>query len=241
MIPATTHPVLVFDLDGTLVESDRDLARAANRLLDEWGRPALPLDRVRSFVGDGARKLVERCFEATGGLPGSLDHLTETFVALYEENIADDTVPFDGVQETLTALKEAGHRLAVCTNKPAAPTHRLLAALNLTEFFEAVVGGDSLPVRKPDPRHILGLLDQMAVPPAAAVMIGDSGNDIHAGRDAGLKTILVTFGYCRTSLDDLPADAQVDHFGEIPAVLARFAHGGDDTDAKPLDRPAPAP
>ncbi|WP_259781019.1 phosphoglycolate phosphatase [Aestuariispira ectoiniformans] len=239
--PMTFRHTLVFDLDGTLIESDRDLARAANRLLAERDRPALTLDRVRSFVGDGARKLVERCFEATGGLPASLDDLTARFIALYEENIADETTAFDGVHETLTALRAKGHRLAVCTNKPETATRRLLDILGLADYFEDLVGGDSLPVRKPDPGHILALLDRMQVSPKDAVMVGDSGNDIFAGRDAGLKTILVTFGYCRTPHEKLPADAMVDHFSQIPDILAQFSQPHRKAGTNALDSAAPAP
>lgn len=232
---------LVFDLDGTLIESDRDLAKAANRLLKSWDRPSLSLAQVRGFVGDGARKLVERCFDATGGCPDELDSLTRQYVAIYEANIADETKPFDGVHETLAALRQAGHRLAVCTNKPEGPTHRLLTALDMASYFEDIVGGDSLPMRKPDPGHILGLLDRMQVAPKDAVMIGDSGNDILAGKSAGLKTILVTFGYCRTPLEHLPADATIDAFPEIPAAIARLPQATDKPNTNPLDRSAPRP
>lgn len=232
---------LVFDLDGTLIDSAPDLAGAANRLLQELGRPQLPADRICSFVGDGAAKLVERCMVAGGGLLGPLDELTRRFITLYQENIADQTTVFGGVVETLAQLRQTGYRLAICTNKPEAPTHRLLKALELDGFFTHVVGGDSMPVRKPDPGHILGLLARMDACPANAVMIGDSGNDVFAGRDAGLMTILVTFGYCHTPIDQLPADARADHFTEIPDILAGFEEAYTDGDSIALDSPAATP
>ncbi len=152
---------IVFDLDGTLVDTALDLGGALNRLLAEYSRPAVTLNDIRHMVGDGAAKLVERGFLATGGLPLPLPDMTKRFIELYGAGIADESVTFPGVVETLERCSDAGIGLGVCTNKPLGLTRALLDKLDLSRFFAAVAGGDG-PVRKPDPRHILGVLETAA-------------------------------------------------------------------------------
>ena len=222
---SATLSAALFDLDGTLVETAPDLCRAVNHALTSFGRPSLKVAQVRHMVGDGARALLERGLLASGGLPP--EHSVEQLVAImlehYWRHIADESRPFAGVQETLGALTAQGFVLAVCTNKPLRFTERLLRALDLDRHFKAVLAGDSLPVKKPDPGHVLGTLAAIGARPASAAMIGDSANDIRAGRGAGTRTIAVSFGYSATPVGELGADCVIDRFDELPDALARLA------------------
>lgn len=214
----TPGPVtMVFDLDGTLVDSAPDMHAAANRTLAKAGRPEITIGQTRQFIGDGVRRFVERAFSATGpDLDDTgLDAEEATFLADYEAHASDLTRPYDGVMETLTVLRNAGHRLAVCTNKPQSASERLLTDLGLAGFFELVGGGDRYPVRKPDPGHLLGLLAELEVEPEAAVMIGDNENDAETARAAGVYFVLFSYGYARSPLAEIPADDRLDGFAEL--------------------------
>lgn len=213
-------PELVFDLDGTLIDSAPDLHACLNRLLGSEGRRLLELAEVVSMVGDGVQVLVRRAYEATGGVPDNIEVCFKRFRALYGGALADKTTPYPGVVETLELLREAGHRMAVCTNKPYGATMEVMGALGIAKFFSAVAGGDSLPVRKPDPGHLLGLLEMMGSAPGHAVMIGDSQNDIRVAINAGVRSIAVSYGYRKQPVEELGADIIVDSFAEIPEALA---------------------
>lgn len=215
-----TDKTLIFDLDGTLIDSAPDLANALNQLLGDYDLAPLTLSDVRQMIGDGAWKLVERGFEARNiELPDSLDTLVKRFIIHYEKAIAVDTVLFPGVIETLKKLKAAGHTLGVCTNKPYAPTKALLDIFDISQYMDGVVGGDSLPFKKPDGRHITQLLDDMGRPHDTAIMVGDSQNDVYAARDANIPVIFMTFGYTRISAAELKPNATLGDFSEIPAVI----------------------
>ncbi len=212
---------IVFDLDGTLIDSLPDIVAAANRLLAAEGRAPLAPDDVRPMIGDGAGRLVERVFAARGGLPGpSLDPYLARFVAEYEPRSAELTRPFPGVAATLGQLRRQGCRLGLATNKPSRATREVLAAFDLTDLFEAVVGGDEAPALKPDPRHVSAVLDLLGTPPDAAAFVGDSYNDVTAAHAAGLPCVLVSFGYTRIPVGDLGAEAVIDDFSDLPAALA---------------------
>jgi len=212
---------LVFDLDGTLVDSVPDLQAAVNAMLRELGRAALSAAEVRGMVGDGTARLVARALAATGReLPPGPAH--DRFLALYEAAPAARTRPYPGVPATLAALRGAGCRLAVCTNKPQRATEAVLDALGLASFFDAVLGGDALPVRKPDPAHVRGALAALGAGPERGAMIGDGENDAAAGRGAGLPVALMTYGYAHAPLESLGADALIDRFADLPAWLARL-------------------
>lgn len=215
---------VLFDLDGTLVDSVADLTRVSNRLLRELDRPSLALATVRSFIGDGAPKLVERVLAASGGLPGPAEQARclDRFLALYEADPSSCSTPYPGVAETLGRLAAAGMKLGVCTNKPMAATRRLLADLGLAGSFAALVAGDSFPTRKPSPEPVLGLLAQLETTPEDAVFVGDSEHDVTAARAAGIAQILVVrHGYARVPLADLPHDGVLERFDELAArVLA---------------------
>lgn len=223
-----TLPILLFDLDGTLVDTAPDLVETLNVILDRHGRTALPLESVTRMVGDGARALLERGFAATGDPAPDIDALTAEFIDIYVAACTVHSRPFEGVVETLEGLAAAGHRMAVCTNKPQAPSETILENLGLMRFFETVAGGDRFAVRKPDAGHLLGTLDLMAAGDKArggadgeaAVMIGDSRNDVASARNAGLPVVVVSYGYTMIPPAELGGDALVDRFAEIPAALA---------------------
>lgn len=220
-------PVLLCDLDGTLVDSLPDLAAAVGELLEREGRPGLAPEAVAAMVGDGVPKLIERALAATGGVPGAeeLAALVARYMPIYEARMTELTRPYPGAVETLRALKEAGWRLAVCTNKPEAPSRAIVAGLGFDGLFEAVSGGDSLPVRKPDPGHLLGLLEALGAAPGAAVMLGDSRNDVRAAQAAGLPAIAIAHGYGGTPAHELGADRVIERFEELPAALAALGFG----------------
>jgi phosphoglycolate phosphatase len=212
---------ILFDLDGTLVDTAPDLHDALNAALAAQGRAGVSAASVRMMVGDGARKLVERGLAATGAMTdAAVEAGTAHFLQHYAANLSRLSRPFPGVVETLAELKGGGCHLAVCTNKLARFSERLLEDLGLARYFDAVVGGDSLSARKPDPGHITGTLARLGVGPESAAMVGDSANDVLAARGAGVPVIVVSFGYTRTPPGELGADALIDHFAELPAAIA---------------------
>ena len=213
---------VVFDLDGTLVDSAPDLRTAVNRLLAEEERRLLDLDEVIGMIGDGATKLVERAWAASGGGAGDLQVLTQRFLAHYEGKAAEQTVPYPGVPEALAALTARGMVLGICTNKPEAPTREVLRDLHLAQWFSAVIGGDSLDgIRKPDARPLLAVLERLRVAAGSAVMVGDNANDVGTARAAGIPVIVRAGGYTHMPTESLGADAVFGHFDELPPLLDR--------------------
>ncbi len=217
----TNRPIraVLFDLDGTLVDSAGDLRNALNAVLGERGLRSLSLDEVKGMIGDGATKLVERGLAATGGDPAKLMETHRAFLALYEANASDLTRPYPGAVQTLEALQAKGLPLAVVTNKPAAATATVLEALDLARFFNVVVGGDTLAQRKPHPAPILHALEGLGVPAEAALMVGDNHHDISAARAAGTAAVAVTYGYSHVPHAELGADRLVDNLTELLPLL----------------------
>lgn len=214
---------LVFDLDGTIVDTAPDLAAALNFGLGEAGFEPVPLEDVRNMIGDGVRKLLERAMAVNGGevAEADLDRWTPVVIDYYSAHIADKSRPFPGAVELLREVRGHGLKTAICTNKPADLAGKLLAELAMAPLFDAVLGGDSLAVRKPDRGHLLGTLERLGAAPARAAMIGDSGNDAATARNAGVPVILVSFGYTAIPVQALDADAIIDHFDELlPALNA---------------------
>ena len=214
---------ILFDLDGTLVDTAPDLHDALNAVLAAGGRPGVAAESVRAMVGDGARKLVERGLAATGLVtPELVEAGFAQFLEYYGRNIARLSKPFPGVAEVLVELKQRECRLGVCTNKPVRLSERLLEEVGLAPYFDAVVGGDSLGVRKPDPGHVIATIEQLGARCEASVMVGDSLNDVRAARGAGIPVIVVSFGYTSIPPHELGADALVQHFSELSEAIRRL-------------------
>ena len=184
-------PALIFDLDGTLVDSTEDLATATNLTLTELGLPLHTVDEVRRFVGDGARMLLKRALPEDRW--DALDDALERFMVHYQAHLVDRTAPYDGIAEMLEGLD--GVPKAIASNKPERFIRPILETLGWADLFAPIVGGDSLPERKPHPSMILSVCEQLGVPPADTLMVGDSVQDIGAGLAAGTETCGVSWGF----------------------------------------------
>jgi phosphoglycolate phosphatase len=221
---------IVFDLDGTLADTMPDILSALNRVLAEEGLRAVSRDEGRVMVGGGARVLMEKALAVTAPHPlpePTIDDYYARFLAYYDAEPALRSRPFPGVIETLAALRADGCRLGVCTNKPHCLTLEVLAGLGLAEFFgEAVLGGDALAVRKPDPRHLRAVIARAGAEDGASVMVGDSETDVAAARAAGVPVVAVSFGYSVLPAAELGADILIDRFDELGAALDRLAGRG---------------
>jgi phosphoglycolate phosphatase len=205
---------LLLDLDGTLVDTAPDLSAALNRLMVSRGLAPFSLAETKAMIGDGVTVLVGRAFAARGGTPD--DQAMADFGHDYGAHLADASQPFPGVPAFLRAHADAGWRMAVCTNKTEAAARTLLETLGLLRFVGAIGGGDSFPVRKPDPVHLLSTLRLVGGEPARAVMVGDHRNDVVAAHGAGMKVVFVTWGYGPVAMGE-GADAVV---GDLPALTA---------------------
>ncbi|MGH6864589.1 MAG: HAD hydrolase-like protein [Methyloceanibacter sp.] len=205
---------IVFDLDGTLVDTLPDLSKALNDVIVRRGYAPVSAEAIRPSVAGGAKVMIEA---ALGGATAErdLDQLLVEFIAYYEANIAVDSRPFPGVVEALERLASAGARLAVCTNKREQLTRKLLQALELDRYFCAIAGRDTLACAKPDPRHLTGVISLAGGDCLRAILVGDSDVDLRTAKAADIPVILVTFGYGPTSFDSLVADAVIDHFSEL--------------------------
>jgi phosphoglycolate phosphatase len=215
---------LIFDFDGTLIDSAPDLARALNRLLAELGRPPLELAAVRRLIGDGTPELVRRALAAGGAAvdPAAMPELFERYRGFYLATATAATRAYPGVPETLAALRAADYRMVVCTNKFQAPTMKILDFLDLTRFFDGVAGGDMVPARKPDPRHLLAALALVGGVPDQAVMVGDGINDVVAAKAAGIPTLLLDSGYGEIAASKLGGDRLLSAFSDIPEALSKL-------------------
>jgi phosphoglycolate phosphatase len=204
--------LLIFDLDGTLIDSLSDLTDATNHMLDIFGRKHLTPADVRLMVGQGALNLVERAMPGASSL--DVDRGMHAFLEYNEAHLADKTRPYSGVPETLDRLSARGLELAVISNKNVALCRKVLALLGIDGYFRAVLGADSLPFRKPSPEPLLKLLRDFELSAGEAAMVGDSINDIAAGQGAGVVTIGCTYGYGDGS-ELVGADYRIDSFDEI--------------------------
>lgn len=215
---------LIFDLDGTLVDTAPDLAGAMNAVLARAGRPALPVADVRHMVGRGAKVLIETGFARTGSaLPAdALEDHFNFFLTHYDANIALESRPFPDVHETLSRLLDDGAKLAVCTNKPHALTLKLLDQLALARYFPVVRGADAQPYRKPDPRHLLDCVADLGGDAKRAVMVGDSEVDAGAAQAAKVPVVLVDYGYTALPVHEIGGDAVISHFADLPGVARRL-------------------
>lgn len=216
-------PVLVFDLDGTLIESAPEIRHCLNLLLEEHGRPGVTLPQAERMIGNGVAKLVERGFKATGGPPDDFDAALSRFISIYNDAPIAETPVYEGVPETLARLHKAGHVMAICTNKLYEPTIKILEGLGFARYFRAVAGGDTFPVRKPDPGHLLGVLERLGAAREDAIMIGDSPNDIGCAIDAGVRSIALSYGYSNVPPAELGATLLVDRFADLPKAIASLS------------------
>jgi phosphoglycolate phosphatase len=211
--------LLLFDLDGTLVDTLPDLTNAVNEALRERGYVSLSPQEVRPMIGDGMATLLARGFAARGGTTAEAETMHQRFLQIYEGVATANSHPYPGVAETLAALRERGYRTAVCTNKPQRATEDVLSGVGLASLFDGVAGGDRFAFRKPDPRHLLGLIDEIGGDAKHAAMIGDSENDAASARAAGLKLVLMRYGYARIDPAELGADQLLDRFDQLPNAL----------------------
>lgn len=216
---------VVFDLDGTLVETAPDLLEALTVALRAEGVDPLPYEQGRDLIGAGARALVQRGLKVAERIATEdrIDELHAIFLDHYGAHIADRSHPYDGCLAALDRLKAKGARLAVCTNKIERYARQLLDALGMTEKFDAIVGGDTFPVSKPKPEPLLGAIEQAGGDPARAIMVGDSETDVGAARSAGVPVVVASFGYTLIPPAELGGDALIDHFDELDAAVARLA------------------
>jgi phosphoglycolate phosphatase len=217
----TPSPTIVFDLDGTLVDTAPDLISALNFILDREGLPAVPLASARNMIGAGARKLIERGLELEGRAASVEDitRLTADFIDYYAAHIAEASRPFDGLESALDDLTARGCRLAVCTNKLEWLSKRLLDALGLSPRFAAICGADTFGVSKPDPAILRQTIARAGGNLAASIMVGDAGTDIGVARRAGVQVIGVTFGYTDVPMADLKPDRLIGHMSELPGAV----------------------
>ncbi|MDJ0654079.1 MAG: phosphoglycolate phosphatase [Xanthomonadales bacterium] len=227
-MPAGTTRAVVWDLDGTLIDSLPDLHQVLTRLLAEQGHPAVDQNRVRNMIGDGAARFIERGFAAVGQRldPQRVAELMPRFLEIYAAMPTDESHLYPGARDTLEQLHGSGIRQAVCTNKPKPVTDQVLAELGLDGIFGSVVGGGSTASRKPDSAPLRLALAELGVAAADAVMIGDSEVDLETARAAGLTAGLVTFGYARRPVGELDADFLVERLGDVPGLLETFIPAG---------------
>lgn len=216
-----TSPALVFDLDGTLVDTAPDLLGALNAVLRAEGRRAVNLADLRHLVGHGARAMLDEAMNRTGepAAPERLPGLMDDFVAHYRMHIAAESRPFPGVEETLTALQADGARMGVLSNKPQELTSLLIPAIGFTRFFRAIHGAGRLEVVKPNARVFHHVIEEMGGEGSGMVMIGDSATDVATARAAGCPSIVLTYGYSSEPVETLGADRITDDFRQIPRLV----------------------
>jgi phosphoglycolate phosphatase len=217
--------LVIFDLDGTLVDSVPDLCASLNEVLREYGRAPLAPEEVRPLVGDGVAPLVRRGFALRGGSAAEAEAALPHYIRVYEANATRHSRAYPGVRDTLAALRRRGYASAVCTNKLQGATLAVLHGLGLADLFDGVAGGDRFAVRKPDPGHLTGLIGELGGEVARAALVGDSEIDAAAAHAAGMPVLLMRYGYARVDPDTLGAAAVLDDFAAIPAALARLGLG----------------
>jgi phosphoglycolate phosphatase len=217
----TSVRTVVFDLDGTLVDTAPDLINALNFILDREGLPPVPLHAARNMIGAGARKLIERGLELEGrsATVEDINRLTADFIEYYAAHIADVSRPFEGLEAALDDLAARGYRFAVCTNKLEWLSKLLLDQLGLSGRFSAICGADTFGVAKPDPVILQQTVARAGGTLAGAIMVGDAGPDIGVARRAGIPVIGVEFGYTEVPIADLRPDRLIGHMRDLPGAV----------------------
>jgi phosphoglycolate phosphatase len=220
-------PIIVFDLDGTLVDTAPDLIDTLDAILARERLPPVPFEQARKLIGGGAKMMIERALQTEGRIctPAALDQLYGEFVAHYAGRIAERSRPFPGLLPALDALAADGHRFAVCTNKLESLSRRLLDALGMTAYFAAICGQDTFAVQKPDPEMLRRTIARAGGTPMRAVMVGDSATDINTARAAAVPFVGVDFGYTEIPLAQLEPDRLISSFAELPTVVLELLPG----------------
>lgn len=215
--------MVIFDLDGTLVDTAPDLINSANFALKNIINNPINIEESRRIIGKGGKYLIEKSlFSRNIKLPDDkISQLTLIFLEYYKKNIYKDSRPFSNMIETLNMLKEFNINIAICTNKPEKLTKILLSKMGLLDYFNNIVGGDSLPKMKPDPLPLLTLIKEKNIKKSNAIMVGDSENDIIAAKLAGIKVIGVTFGYSETGIEQLYPDYIANNFTDVKEIIKR--------------------
>ena len=215
------RPTIVFDLDGTLVDTAPDLISALNFVLTREGLPGLPVASARNMIGAGARKMIERALEADDRAMTmkDVDRMTADFIDYYAEHIAEASRPFEGLEGALDHLSGSGCLLAVCTNKLEWLSKRLLDQLDLSQRFAAICGADTFGVSKPDPAILQQTVKRAGGDIAATIMVGDAGTDIGVARRAGVPVIGVSFGYTEVPIAELKPDRLIHHMRDLPGAV----------------------
>jgi phosphoglycolate phosphatase len=208
--------LLVFDLDGTLVDSKQDLALSVNAMRAEMGLAPLPLDLISSYVGHGVTLLVRRSLGAHA-TNENVEKGLAFFLAYYRDHMLDHTAPYPGVSEALDKL--AGHKMAVLTNKPVIFSCEMLTRLGFASHFAYIYGGNSFPQKKPDPIGLHKLMEDLHISARETLMVGDSDTDVLTGRNAGVWTCGVTYGFGAHTLQQVPPDLMIDDLRELPPLL----------------------
>ena len=215
--------LVIFDLDGTLIDSRLDLVHSVNAALRHIGRPDLPDHVIASYVGDGAPILIQRALGGEAVDDATVRKGLQFFLSYYREHKLDHTTVYDGVKEALSVVQRSSNgvprKLAVLSNKPVGPSRAIVEALGLGPFFMQVYGGNSFATKKPDPEGARKLLEELGVRPEEAAIVGDSHVDIETGRNAGLLTVGVNYGFAPHTLRDQPPDVLVDTPSELAEVF----------------------
>ncbi|MGO4436117.1 HAD family hydrolase [Rhizobium sp. RAF56] len=214
-------PLVVFDLDGTLIDTAPDLITSLNHTIAALDLAPVGYEDLTHLVGQGAKAMIERACRLRGHplSDDALPPLLERFIAFYTDTMPGDSKPYPGLLSSMAALKTAGFRLAVCTNKMESLAVALLDRLELTGHFDAVTGGDSFPVRKPDAQHLIGTVSRAGGDLSRTVMVGDSINDILVARNAGVPSIAVPFGYSDVGVETLNPNRIIAHYDELTPAL----------------------
>jgi len=222
---AARFDTVLYDLDGTLIDSAKDMQMAVSHVLADHGLQPVTEDDVRIFMGQGSKITMDKAFAKNGKSldDAALSAATREFVRYYEADPVRYTTAFDGVAEVVAHFARLGLKQGVCTNKFEKPSRMILEGLGLMPPITDVAGADTFPVRKPDPKHILLLLERMGGRPERTVMIGDSIHDVEAAHGAGLPAVLVSWGYTVKPASELGAEAVIQRFGALPQALAEIA------------------
>jgi len=216
--------LVIFDLDGTLIDSRLDLVHSVNATLRQIGRPELSEELIASYVGDGAPTLIRRILGPDAGNEDLVRTGLEYFLTYYREHKLDYTRPYEGVMEALTAIRGSSNgsprKLAVLSNKPVNPSRAIVEALGLGEFFAVVYGGNSFTTKKPDPEGALTIVRETGCACAEGLLVGDSGVDVATGRNAGMWTCGVTYGFAPHTLEAAPPDVVIDRPAELTELFS---------------------